>query len=136
MRNEYTYLISETTEEIKEIRRIAQKKILDKQEAALYRTERDFSILGWKMWTPRALYADGQFERLERSAMDTELKLVSVNESAGAGIVDEPLGSFRVSGKKCECSDFAYRGLPCKHMYFLAGTLIAMRNDRERKTKF
>lgn len=135
MKNNYSELLAETNREIKEIRRKAQEKIISAQNDALAQTETDFSLIGWKNWLPKELYSEGQFERFEQSVLDPNLKASSVNDKIGVGIVEESLASYKVTGERCGCSDFTYRGLPCKHMYFLAGVLKGMYNENERKTK-
>lgn len=135
MKNIYFDLLTKTNLEIKEIRRRAQEKIASVQNDALAQTETDFSLIGWKKWSPKELYSDGQFERFEQSILDPHLKASSVNDKIGVGVVDESLASYKVTGERCGCSDFAFRGLPCKHMYFLAGVLKKMYNENLRKTK-
>lgn len=124
MENGYAALISDTKIEIKKIRQRAHSEILEKQKLALAQTERDFSLLGWKKWSTEDLTKEGQFERLEQSVTDTQLKIVLFYEQAQIATIDEPTGSYKVTGEKCECADFIFNGLPCKHMYFLAGVLM------------
>lgn len=135
MKNIYSDLLTKTNTEIKEIRSRAQEKIISAQNYALNQTETDFSLIGWKTWSPKELHFEGQFERLEQSVLDPYLKTISVNDRLGIGVVEESPASYKVTGEHCECSDFAYRGLPCKHMYFLAGVLKGMYNEKIRKSK-
>ncbi len=133
MKKGYTKLIAEVHENIKGIRQNAQRQIAEVQNYALTQAERDFTMLGWnKYWTKEQLTADGQFERLEQSVLDTKLKLISVDQKFKKGIVDGCTGSYEVSGAKCNCADFVYRGLPCKHMYFLSGILVSLYNDNTK----
>ena len=130
MPNFYTTLLSETRAKIKEIRRESFDRITETQNQALLQVEQDFISLGWnKYWTSEQLIEDGQFERLEQSITDTGLDIIEIDEKSGSGKIEDNSRLYRVSGEKCSCIDFTYRGLPCKHMYYLAGVLVGLHNQ-------
>lgn len=134
MEKSYAKLISETRKKIHDIRQESQNRIIEAQKAALAEVEHDFALLGWnKNWNEEQLTADGQYERLEQSVADKNLKLVEIDSHTQIGTVDGCSSSYRVSGTGCSCSDFAYRGLPCKHMYFLAAELIDLYNEEHKQ---
>ncbi|MBD5111812.1 MAG: SWIM zinc finger family protein, partial [Ruminococcaceae bacterium] len=81
-------------------------------------------------WTPEQLTAEGQFERLEQSITDTGLNIIEIDEKSGDGKIEDNSRLYRVSGEKCSCIDFIYSGLPCKHMFFLASSLMDLRNNK------
>lgn len=125
MEKDYTRIIAEAHEKIKLVRRDAQREIADIKNSALDQVNQDFVSLGWrKYWTWEQLNADEQFERFEQSVTDTKLKLIKIDDHAKSGTIDDASGSYEVSGARCNCADFVYRGFPCKHMYFLAGALV------------
>lgn len=129
MPNFYIPLLYETHAKIKEIRRESLRQITEAQTLALAQVNQDFALLGWdKKWTSEQLFANGQFERLEQSVMDSNLKLAAVDEKSKTGIIDDFIARCKVSGAGCSCADFVFRGLPCKHMYFLAGVLVDLHN--------
>lgn len=125
MKNHYTNLLSETHKEIWDIRHDSLNRITEAQNVALIKIKEDFATLGWnKFWLLRQLLAEGQFEQFEQSVLDPDLKLVQVDEINKTGVVEDRVASCEVSGQKCSCADFTFRGLPCKHLYFLAGVLV------------
>lgn len=124
MQSKYAPIIAETNEKIKRIRERNMQQIAEEQYKALEKTKQDFTVIGWgKYWRCTDLHKDGQYERLEQSITDTKLKLAKINDISKTGTIDDLSGSYKVSGAGCSCADFVYRGLPCKHMYFLAGIL-------------
>lgn len=133
MENTYTKLISETHAKIKDIRRNSLSQITETQNLALLQVEQDFAALGWNKWTSEQLITEEQFERLEQSVMDSNLKLAAVDEESGNGIIDDCIAYCKVSGAGCSRADFVFRGLPCKHMYYLAGVLVDLRNRETQK---
>lgn len=122
--NAFYVLLNNTNEEIKAIRRRAHDEISEAQNRAGAQVRLDFVSIGWKKWLTRQLTSEGQFERLEQSVVDTQLKIVKLYEQAGFANIADSKGMYKVSGEECECADFVFNGLPCKHMYFLAGVLI------------
>ena len=73
-------------------------------------------------WDNDIHHVDGQAERQSRSQqvrypvlIDPENRIYEIQ-----GASREP---YRVSLLHCDCKDFAERGLPCKHMYRVAGDL-------------
>lgn len=130
MPNFYIPLLSETRAKIKEIRRKSIKRITETQNLTLLQIGQDFAALGWNNWTPEQLTAEGQFERLEQSITDTGLNIIEIDEKSGDGKIEDNSRLYRVSGEKCSCIDFIYSGLPCKHMFFLAGSLMDLRNQK------
>lgn len=130
MPNFYMPLLSETRAKIKEIRRESTKRITETQNLTLLQIGQDFAALGWNNWTPEQLTAEGQFERLEQSITDTGLNIIEIDEKSGDGKIEDNSRLYRVSGEKCSCTDFIYSGLPCKHMFFLASSLMDLRNNK------
>lgn len=131
----YTDYLSEVHDQINRIRREARRQIAQLQNNALKYTLETFTFLGWnKFWSKSQLTSDGQFERFEQSVSDTSLNVVSLDEKARSGIIDDSSGSFEVSGEKCGCGDFVFRGLPCKHIYYLANALIDENNEMNVKS--
>lgn len=130
MPNFYIPLLSETRAKIKEIRRESFNRITETQNLALLQVGQDFTALGWNNWTPEQLTAEGQFERWEQAAADTDLELIEIDEKSGGAKIEDNSRLYRVSGEKCSCTDFIYSGLPCKHMYFLASALMDLRNRK------
>lgn len=123
MQSKYTPMIAEMNEKIRSIKDKAMRQIAEEQYEALEQTKQDFAMIGWgRHWRHADLHADGQIERLIESTTDIELKFGEYNEKTGIGIVDGK-AKYTVSGSGCSCPDFVCRGLPCKHMYFLAGIL-------------
>lgn len=134
MSNIYENLLSETREKIKEIRREYLGLITDAQNHALKQVKHDFALLGWgKFRSLKQLTEDGQFERFEQSVVDTSLKIVEINEESNSGTIADSVRLYRVSGSGCSCSDFAYNGLPCKHIYFLANALVDLKKRESLK---
>lgn len=127
MPNIYAPLLSETHTKIKKIRRESFNRITETQNLALLQVGQDFAALGWNRWTPEQLTAEGQFERLEQSVTDTGLNIIEIDEKSGIGKIEDNSRLYTVSGEGCSCTDYIYRGLPCKHMFFLTSTLIDLR---------
>lgn len=129
MENAYAKLVSKTHEKIKDIRRDSLNRIAEVQNLALLQVEQDFALLGWdKKWDLEQLITEEKFERLEQSVMDSNLKFAAVDEDSKTGIIDDFIARCKASGAGCSCADFVFRGLPCKHMYFLAGVLVDLHN--------
>lgn len=125
MENPYAKLLSETYEKIKDIRCSSLKQITEVQSLALAQVEQDFITLDWnKYWTSEQLFSNGQFERFEQSVIDTDLKIVDINDNNKSGVIEDRVALCKVSGSECNCADFVFRGLPCRHMYYLASALI------------
>lgn len=132
MESSYVSLITEMNKKIKSIKNEAMKKVKKEQRLALEQTKRDFAMIGWgRYWRERELSEDGQLERLVESVTDKNLVFGGYDKTLKVGIVDGK-AKYRVSGKSCSCPDFVLRGLPCKHMYFLAGILVnRMMEDKD-----
>ena len=133
--NGFSVLLDNTNKEIKAIRKRARDEILEAQNRAGAQARLDFESIGWKKWTTRALTSEGQFERLEQSVVDTQLKIVNLYEQAGFANIADTKGMYKVSDEKCECADFVFNGLPCKHMYLLAGVILKRMKEREENFK-
>lgn len=81
----------------------------------------DFARIGWSSWDISVHRADGQYERMKRAVGPNSMVVVSVDQAAGKAIVLGESGKeYTVSSAGCSCPDFQARGLPCKHMYFVA----------------
>lgn len=129
MRSGYTSMVSEMNSSIRSIKDEAMRRIVDIQNKVLDQTKQDFAVIGWdKFWRDRDLRANGQIERVVESVTDTELQFGEFDKRNGFGIVDGKAKCY-VSGSGCSCPDFMMRGLPCKHMYFLAGILTRLIRD-------
>lgn len=82
--------------------------------------DEDYTI--FRKW-PDVLSAEpDQFARICRAA-DEDLKVLSYNKKTGKAKVQGLTGDYTTSLDGCSCADFERRGLPCKHMYKLAGHL-------------
>lgn len=128
--NGFATLLNTTNEEIKAIRKRARDEISEAQNHAGAQVRLEFVAIGWKKWLTKDLTSEGQYERLEQSVVDTQLKLVNLYEQAGFANIADSKGMYKVSGEECECADFVFNGLPCKHMYFLAGILIKRMKEK------
>ena len=74
----------------------------------------------WARWNASASSQKQQI-RMER-ARNGELtpKWVDVTGKCACFVGSENNKKYRTTLKKCSCPDFAKRGVPCKHMYYLA----------------
>lgn len=80
-----------------------------------------FSEIGWTGWTSSTHAQDEQLKRLERAVKSKKISVVSYDKGKKEGIVSGENGAlYTVGANGCSCPDFNHRGLPCKHMYFLA----------------
>ena len=80
-----------------------------------------FSEIGWTDWPMSTHSQDEQLRRLERAVKSKKISVVSYDKEKNEGIVSGDNGAlYTVGAKGCSCPDFNHRGLPCKHMYFLA----------------
>lgn len=127
-------LLENANQEIKAVRKRACGEILEAKKRAGIQARLEFESIGWKNWTEQDLTADGQFEFLEQSIADTQLQVVKLYEQAGFANIADSKGMYKVSGEGCGCADFVFNGLPCKHMYFLAGVLLKQRKEREENS--
>ena len=123
--NGFYDLVENTNSEIKAIRKRALDEISEVKKHAGALALKEFASLCWNKWTEEDLTAEGQFERLEESIIDPHLELVKLYFQTNSADIADSKGMYRVSGEVCECADFVFNGLPCKHMYFLAGILIS-----------
>lgn len=124
----YSSLILDLDIKIRQIKNKAMAEITDEQDKVLGQLERDFIALGWTRWSKMGdLYSDEQMARLREST--GEMCLLKFDEKEMIGTVSDDRQINTVSGNGCTCSDFISRGMPCKHMCYLAGILI----DRETK---
>ena len=79
-----------------------------------------FAALGWDLWDSSIHYAQGQADRVKRGRTEG-IVLIWYNQRTGYAKVKNARGRYYlVSRAGCSCPDFRDRGLPCKHMYFLA----------------
>ncbi len=82
-----------------------------------------FAALGWDLWDSSIHYAQGQADRVKRGRTEG-IVLIWYNQRTGYAKVKNARGRYYlVSRAGCSCPDFRDRGLPCKHMYFLASCL-------------
>lgn len=123
MQTKYASLIFDLDIKIRKIKDKAMAEITNEQDKVLGQLEQDFIALGWTKWSKMGdLYSDEQMTRLRESV--NEISLLNFNEREMIGTVIDTQQTNTVSGKGCTCSDFISRGMPCKHMCFLAGILI------------
>lgn len=130
----YSKLISKIDSKIRDIRQRSLAQISAAKDSALAEVQQDFFMLGWnKFWTKEQLNNEWQFDQLEQSVTDKSIKLIKLNEPLQSAVMEDRFGYYKVSGSKCDCGNFISTGLPCRHIYFLAGTLIEL--QREKKSK-
>lgn len=134
-KNGFYTLLDNTNQEIKAIRKQACDEISEAKKRAGAQACLEFEKIGWKNWTAQDLTSEGQFECLEQSVVDTKLQVVKLYEQAGFANIADSKGMYKVSGEGCGCADFVFNGLPCKHMYFLAGVLLKLMKEREENSK-
>lgn len=80
-----------------------------------------FNNIGWLSWESSVHFQDGQAERIKRAATDQAIKLLEYDDITGEATIQGSKGDiYSVSERSCTCTDFAARGLPCKHIYLLA----------------
>lgn len=82
----------------------------------------DFKKIGWINWNPEIHAMPEQLDRIERASGRTSgISLWHYSPNTTAGIVKGRSGKvYFTCGNGCSCPDFRKRGLPCKHMYFIA----------------
>lgn len=63
-----------------------------------------------------------ELEQIKRivKAIDIKKKNIELSPFRERCVIVGTSGTYEVSLKKCDCVDFAMRGLPCKHIYRLA----------------
>lgn len=82
----------------------------------------------WHSWDESSV-SEEQSRRLER-ARNGELTPVWVDTRiALASFVGGDSKKYHTSLKKCSCPDFKKRGVPCKHMYYLADQMGMIDNE-------
>lgn len=82
----------------------------------------DVKKIGWTNWNPEIHASREQLDRIERASGSTNgISLWQYSPNTTAGIVKGRSGKvYFTCGNGCSCPDFRKRGLPCKHMYFIA----------------
>lgn len=106
---------------IKYIRPTNNRELQNIDQQIVDMMDNDFSSLGWTMWDKSIHMADGQMDRMRRAAISRKMKVVFADRNVDRySIRGESGRDYSVSEKGCTCPDFQYRGLPCKHMYFVA----------------
>ena len=83
---------------------------------------KDFHRPRWDIWDDSVHRADGQYDRIERAFHSERgvFKILKYNADTGTATIKGKTGTYSTSPEGCSCKDFAFRNLPCKHMYFLA----------------
>lgn len=104
-----------------------QKRI--EQETALKAEQSLISLYalpGGDVWANLSLNLDDQKTRRKRSVMEADkMQVTSWDPRFGMARVKGTTGNiYLTSGRMCNCQDFRYCGLPCKHMYFLADAVL------------
>ena len=91
------------------------------REELLNSTVKVFEDIGWSEWDASIHRAEGQLDRIQRSLIPDEYRLFCYNPKTGISKILSKSGKYYLTnGHRCSCPDFRERGLPCKHMYFLA----------------
>lgn len=107
--------------------RITKADIRNKLVSLISQT---FSEIGWNLWDKSIHSLDEQLTRLERAVKSKKMSVLDYNEDTKIGsVMGEKGGIYTVGADGCSCPDFNHRGLPCKHMYFLA---MIISEDREK----
>lgn len=78
------------------------------------------SMPGWDVWDISIHEAQGQYERMERAATDSDIKVLSYDPKYQLAKVQGKSAVYLTGCKRCSCPDYRKRHLPCKHMYALA----------------
>ena len=82
----------------------------------------------WGKWG-NPLDSNAQKTRIQR-AMSGELTPLNVDlKSRCATFVGSDSKKYRTTLKNCTCPDFKKRGVPCKHMFYLANELGLLKFD-------
>lgn len=82
----------------------------------------DFRKIGWTNWNPDIHATPEQLDRIKRASDSyngIQLRKYSPNTTTGI-IRGSSCKIYLTCGNGCSCPDFRKRGLPCKHMYFIA----------------
>lgn len=82
----------------------------------------DFRKIGWTNWAPNIHSTSEQLDRIKRASDSYSgilLRKYSPNTTTGI-IRGSSCKIYLTCGNGCSCPDFRKRGLPCKHMYFIA----------------
>lgn len=119
----YFDFLKNTEIEIEKIHDEENRRVANEQRKCLQSVASEFRRHGWNKWTDEQLLAVGQYDRLIRAAKDKGMKLQSIDFEKCSGTV-RGSALYTVSGDGCDCSDFAMRKLPCKHMYFLLAAFL------------
>lgn len=106
--NGFSSLPNTTNEEIKAIRKRALDEISEAKNCAGAQVRLDFVSIGWKKWLTRELTSEGQFERLEQSVVDTQLKIVKLYEQAGSLTLLIPKECTRGIGRGMRVRQFRF----------------------------
>lgn len=84
----------------------------------------------WGIWD-KTLSSNAQKTRMNR-AMTGELTPKHVDTKCkNAVFVGNEGGKYLTTLKKCTCPDFQKRGVPCKHMFYLANEMNLLGSDQE-----
>lgn len=84
----------------------------------------------WGVWD-ESLSSNAQKTRMNR-AKSGELTPWHVNAKfKNAVFVGSEGGKYLTTLKKCTCPDFQKRGVPCKHMFYLANEMHLLGSDQE-----
>lgn len=81
------------------------------------------SMSGWNEWDASVHQVEGQYERMARTESD-DIEILSYDKQTKIGRVIGSKGDiYTTTYQGCDCPDFQFRHLPCKHMYTLAMAL-------------
>ncbi len=127
MKRKIKDIIIDTDNKIEEINNQAKAAVDEAKRSALESTVDLFAEIGWNNWSAPQLESADQYFRLQKSFSD-KMNIESIDYTSKSGQV-RGSSVYDINEKGCTCKDFAIRGLPCKHMYFLAYHLA---NDKEQ----
>ena len=85
----------------------------------------DFNNVGWTGWGPDIHLQNDQIGRMMRTAKSKSMTLIQYDANTRTAYVQgEHEEVYKITKRGCSCRDFAYRGLPCKHMYFAVSEIV------------
>ena len=85
----------------------------------------------WSRWDESG-NSQKQKDRIERARSgDLTPQWVDVRGKCARFAGSQGGKSYKTTLKKCSCPDFAKRGVPCKHMYYLADSCGLLGGDGE-----
>lgn len=124
-------IINESERSIKELTEAYNTHSALIKHSTLLSIKEAFTQIGWNNWDDDAFLSDGQYERLVKAYYDKKMSVVEVSADKKFGKVLSS-SEYTISPNGCTCSDFSYRKLPCKHMFFY---ILNCNNPAVRQTE-